>query len=210
MKKRTNPSSSKKPDRPTFTTTIPGDKTSRGATTSPSTLRRSRRVLTTTATSTESSPPASASKSPNEHQELDLPADPLLGLAPPPVLPSLVEAAVRGGGPLQARPPHFSLDSAGQVSSSGYTVQLCILYYILPCEDTRLSAPAAPVGWPPADTAPSCWLSSRSNPYQATPSPGRASWRAPSPPSSASAWRASPTSAWWRTGCGRRPWPQPL
>lgn len=36
-------------------------------------------------------------------------------------------------------PPHFSLDSKGQVSSSGYTAQLCILYYILLYEDTRLS-----------------------------------------------------------------------
>eukprot|EP00092_Neocalanus_flemingeri_P019401 GFUD01021015.1.p1 GENE.GFUD01021015.1~~GFUD01021015.1.p1 ORF type:complete len:1102 (+),score=357.95 GFUD01021015.1:297-3602(+) len=38
-------------------------------------------------------------------------------------------------------PPLFSLDTSGQVSSSGYTAQLCILYYILLYEDTRLSLP---------------------------------------------------------------------
>jgi len=38
-------------------------------------------------------------------------------------------------------PPMFSLDTTGQVSSSGYTAQLCILYYILLYEDTRLSLP---------------------------------------------------------------------
>jgi len=37
-------------------------------------------------------------------------------------------------------PPMFSLDTEGQVSSSGYTTQLCILYYILLYEDTRLSS----------------------------------------------------------------------
>jgi integrator complex subunit 2 len=41
-------------------------------------------------------------------------------------------------------PPHFSLDSAGHVSSSGYTAQLCILYYILLYEDTRLSGAGRP------------------------------------------------------------------
>jgi len=39
-------------------------------------------------------------------------------------------------------PPMFGLDTAGQVSSSGYTAQLCILYYILLYEDTRLSLPS--------------------------------------------------------------------
>ena len=38
-------------------------------------------------------------------------------------------------------PLHFSLSSEGAVSSSGYAAQLCILYYILLYEDTRLSAP---------------------------------------------------------------------
>jgi len=38
-------------------------------------------------------------------------------------------------------PPMFSLDTTGEVSSSGYTAQLCILYYILLYEDTRLSIP---------------------------------------------------------------------
>jgi len=38
-------------------------------------------------------------------------------------------------------PPMFSLDRSGQVSSSGYTAQLCILYYILLYEDIRLSLP---------------------------------------------------------------------
>jgi len=48
----------------------------------------------------------------------------------------LTEAEVRS----VFQPPHFSLDSAGQVSSSGYTAQLAILYYILLYEDTRLSS----------------------------------------------------------------------
>ena len=37
--------------------------------------------------------------------------------------------------------PTLTLTSAGQVSGSGYTAQLCILYYILLYEDTRLAAP---------------------------------------------------------------------
>jgi len=48
----------------------------------------------------------------------------------------LTEAEVRS----VFQPPHFSLDSPGQVSSSGYTAQLAILYYILLYEDTRLSS----------------------------------------------------------------------
>ena len=47
-------------------------------------------------------------------------------------------------------PPHFSLDSGGQVSSSGYTAQLAILYYILLYEDSRLTcARSGPTRVPP-------------------------------------------------------------
>ena len=73
-----------------------------------------------------------------------------------PVLPPLIEAYVtsillpssaRGTTDylnepeIRFSPPLFSLDTSGQVSSSGYTAQLCILYYILLYKDTRLSLP---------------------------------------------------------------------
>jgi len=58
----------------------------------------------------------------------------------------LTEAEVRS----VFQPPHFSLDSAGQVSTSGYTAQLAILYYILLYEDTRLSSGRAAVQGRPA------------------------------------------------------------
>merc|ERR1712130_756811 len=58
----------------------------------------------------------------------------------------LTEAEVRS----VFQQPHFSLDSAGQVSTSGYTAQLAILYYILLYEDTRLSSGRSTVQGRPA------------------------------------------------------------